>query len=66
MNIDKALEILIIHNDHNPNFTDGQRNEAHRLGIEALKAVKHARANDYYSPGRQTSWIPPLPGETKD
>ena len=33
--------------------------EATRLGIEALKAVIDARANNYYTP------IPPLPGETE-
>lgn len=34
--------------------------EATKLSIEALKAVKDARANNYYTP------IPLLPGETVD
>jgi len=42
MKIDKAIEIQVIHNDHNPNFTDAERREAHQLGIEALK-----RERDY-------------------
>jgi len=37
MNLEKAIEILSIHNDHNPNFSDADRREAHQLGIEALK-----------------------------
>jgi len=36
MKLDKAIEILTIHNDHNSNFTDAEREEAHQLGIEAL------------------------------
>ncbi len=31
-----------------------------KLGIEALKAIEDARANNYWTP------IPTLPGETKD
>jgi len=34
--------------------------ESIKLGIEALKAVKDARANNYWTP------IPPLPGETEE
>ncbi len=40
MTIDKAIKILTIHNDHNPDITDAQRQEAHQLGIEALKRVR--------------------------
>lgn len=43
MQLDKAIEILTIHNDHNPNFTDEQRREAHHLGIEALIHLKKQR-----------------------
>ena len=44
MKLDKAIEILTIHNDHNPNLTDAERNQAHQLGIEALKYVNRLRA----------------------
>ena len=60
MKIDKAIEILTIHNDHNPNFTDAERREAHQLGIEALKRIKSFRTNM----GSQKFWQ--LPGETDD
>ncbi len=39
---------------------DYNNQEAVRLGIEALKAVKDARANNYYTP------IATMPGETLD
>ena len=58
MKIDKAIEILTIHNDHNPNFTDAERREAHQLGIEALKRFKCWRPIDPF-PGFNL-----LPGET--
>jgi len=58
--LEKAIEILTIHNDHNPNFTDAERREAHKLGIEALKRIKHYR-EEYFSLADHT-----LPGETKD
>lgn len=45
MTIDKAIKILTIHNDHNPNFTDAERRKAHQLGIEALKREKFNREN---------------------
>ena len=58
--INKAIEILTIHNDHNPNFTDAERQEAHQLGIEALKRCRTLAKNS-------TLWAAkPLPGETKD
>ena len=37
MKVSKAIEILTIHNDHNPDYTDLDRRDAHQLGIEALK-----------------------------
>lgn len=43
MKIEKSIEILTIHNDHNPNFTDAERREAHQLGIEALKFIQRTR-----------------------
>lgn len=59
MTIDEAIEILTIHNDHNPNFTDADRRDAHELGIEALKQIKQIRA---YA---KELYLPLLPGETK-
>jgi len=43
MKLKKAIEIQTIHNDHNPNFTDAERREAHQLGIEAMKRLDNAR-----------------------
>ena len=60
MNIPKAIEILTIHNDHNPNYTDKDRNEAHQLGIEALKWVRKWREIDW------THKPVYLPGETPE
>ena len=59
MTLDQAIKIQTIHNDHNPNFTDAQRREAHQLGIEALKWVKR------YRPDNKTDKWSLLPGETK-
>ncbi len=57
MKISKAIEINTIHNDHNPNFTDAEREEAHQLGIEALKKIQDIRT-------RFPLLMPdPLPGE---
>lgn len=60
MKIEKAIEIETIHNDHNPNFTDAEREEAHQLGIEALIRVK---GNRHYP---QPTVYPLLPGEDED
>ena len=60
MNISKAIEIQTIHNDHNPNFTDAERREAHQLGIEALKAIREYLKRPFYS------FLKLLLGETKD
>ncbi|MBA7580670.1 hypothetical protein ES708_22564 [subsurface metagenome] len=57
MTIDEAIKIQTIHNDHNPDFTDAQRREAHQLGIEALKWVKEQRLSLYFGDA------PLLPGE---
>jgi hypothetical protein len=46
LTIDEAIKIQTIHNDHNPNFTDAEREEAHQLSIEALKECKKAREGD--------------------
>jgi len=59
LKIDKAIEILTIHNDHNPNITDAERREAHQLGLEALKQVKESR----FDPSTWRSQT--LPGETE-
>jgi len=40
MTIEQAIEILTINNEHNPNYTDTDRQKAHQLGIEALEKVK--------------------------
>ncbi len=60
MKLEKAIEILTIHNDHNPNFTDAERREAHQLGIEALKGIKKVRKT--FRPYVEAL----LPGETED
>ncbi len=60
MRLEKAIEIETIHNDHNPNFTDAERNEAHQLGIEAMKCVDRLRSKSH------NYRIPLLPGETID
>ncbi len=61
MKIDKAIEILTIHNDHNPDFTDAEREESHQLGIAALKRIRKARATLKWP---FTDRL--LPGETDD
>ncbi len=43
MKLEKAIEIETIHNDHNDNFTDAEREEAHQLGIAALKGILKVR-----------------------
>jgi len=45
--LERALEINIIHNDHNPNITDAERNQAHQLGIEALKRFRQQRQDPH-------------------
>ena len=59
MKIEKAIEILTVHNDHNPNFTDADREEAHQLGIEALERI----ALQHLVPLSMTDR--PLPSETE-
>lgn len=60
MTLDKAIEIQTIHNDHNPDFTDAEREEAHQLSIQAMKHTlflrKYPKANTHLL----------LPGETKE
>lgn len=60
MTLTKAIEINTIHNDHNPNYTDAERRQAHQLGIEALKRIKVNR-EVYYMDADM-----PLPGETEE
>ena len=43
MTLDKAIAIQTIHNDHNPNFTDAERRQAHQLVLEASKRFKELR-----------------------
>ena len=58
MILEKAIEIETIHNDHNPNFADAERREAHQLLIEAGKAVLEIRHYPF------PDGIVQLPGET--
>ena len=60
MTLERAIEINTINNDHNPNYTDAERCQAHQLGIEALKVLDLARFNS------NGEWPPPLPGETEE
>lgn len=60
MNLSKAIEINTIHNDHNPDFTDAERRDAHQLGIEALKRFQEGRPKCFIST------VLLLPGETKE
>lgn len=60
MKLDKAIEIQTIHNDHNPAFTDAEREEAHQLGIEALKRIQAGRTPV------PAKYFQPLPGETEE
>lgn len=59
MKLAKAIEIETIHNDHNPNFSDAEREKAHQLGIEAMKRTQMLRDGYWY---KKTE---PLPGETE-
>jgi len=60
MTIEKAIEILTLHFKGHTVKRDPDFFNACYLGIEALKAVKDARSNNYWTP------IPPLSGETKE
>lgn len=60
MNIPRAIEIQTIHNDHNPNITDAEREEAHQLLIEAGKRLIDGREKGYDYFGHLLS------GETKE
>jgi len=60
MKLSKAIEILTINNDHNPDFTDADRRDAIKLGIEGLKRLQHLRG---YS---MTQVDTRLPGETEE
>ena len=58
--IDEAIKILTINNEHNPDYTDADREAAHQLGIEALKRIKDYRE-------RSSLFATPLlSGETND
>jgi len=60
MKLDTAIEIQTINNDHNPDYTDADREKAHQIGIEAMKRIQFHR-HDLQS----FAW-PMLPGETND
>ncbi len=59
MNLEKAIVIQTIHNNHNPDYTDQERQKAHDLSIEAMKREQQNRP----------FWLYPnairLPGETE-
>ena len=59
MTIDKAIEILQDILRYVKPGDPPDEHDALKLSIEALKAVKSARANNYWTP------IPTMPGETK-
>lgn len=44
MKLSRAIEIETIHNDHNPNITDAEREQAHQLLIQAGNYIIHIRA----------------------
>lgn len=44
MTLERAIKINTINNDHNPDYTDAERRQAHQLGIEALEAMRNARS----------------------
>jgi len=60
MTLEEAIEIETIHNDHNPNYTDAEREEAHQLLIEAGKLEQKRR--NFHVPYEEDL----LPGETED
>lgn len=60
MTLEKAIKIQTINNDHNPDYTDAEREAAHQFSIEALKVLDLARFNS------NGEWPPLLPGETQE
>jgi len=60
MKIEKAIEILEEFRISDPGEDFQDIDDALKLGTEALKAVKDARANNYYTP------IATMPGETNE
>ena len=60
MNLEKAIEILTIELGAWPHKGTEDWYSAVALGIEAMRAVKHARKTGNWS------WINELPGETKE
>lgn len=60
MRLDRAIEIQTIHNDHNPNITDAEREAAHQLSIEAMKREQILRREIPYDRDGL------LPGETEE
>ena len=43
MRIPEAIKINTINNDHNPDYTDADREQAHQLGVEALARLTQLR-----------------------
>ena len=60
MTLEKAIKTLQFQLSKPDNVVGPGTKAAVHLGIEALKAVKDARANNYWTP------IPTMPGETED
>ena len=48
MILEQAIVIITINNDHNPDYTDQERREAHQLSIEACEREKENRVNPAY------------------
>jgi len=60
MKIDEAIEILEELVDDSWSYMETEENSAAKLGIEALKRLKHERAV------RIPFWANQLPGETEE
>ncbi|KKM92414.1 hypothetical protein LCGC14_1218620 [marine sediment metagenome] len=58
MKISKAIEILTQCASTYPKDSQSEVLDSFKLGIEALRAVDHARTENYWTP------IPTMPGET--
>ena len=60
MNLKTAIQIQTIHNQHNPDYTDAEREEAHLLSLEAMKDLQNYRLTHNIWP------VTLLPGETEE
>ena len=60
MLLKEAIKIHTINNEHNPNYTDADREKAHQLVLEALKRLQELRLYEGINPNAL------LPGETEE